>query len=65
VGVTGAENAANAARLSRQLASDEGVAELLTAGNKAIAGPGANVPIRDVRRLIGQYGCGLLTIGSR
>ena len=52
----GAANAANAAKLSKQLGSEEGVAELLSGGGKAIAGAGTNVPLRDVERLVSQYG---------
>lgn len=52
----GAQNAANAGRLSRQLGSQEGVGELLSGGGKAIAGAGTNVPLRDVGRLVSQYG---------
>jgi hypothetical protein len=52
----GATNAANAARLSKQLGSQEGMAELVRGGGKAIAGAGTNVPLRDVGRLVSQYG---------
>ena len=48
--------ATNAAKLSKQLGSEEGVAELLSGGGKAIAGAGTNVPLRDVERLVSQYG---------
>ncbi len=52
----GATNAANAAKLSKQLGSQEGMAELLSGGGKAIAGAGTNAPLRDVGRLVSQYG---------
>jgi len=32
------------------------VGELLSGGDKAIAGAGTNVPLRDVGRLVSQYG---------
>ncbi len=52
----GAHNAANASKLGKQLASQEGVAELLSGGGKAIAGAGTSIPLRDAGRLVGQYG---------
>ena len=52
----GAASATNAANLSKQLSSQEGMLELLSGGGKAIAGAGAHVPLRDVGRLVSQYG---------
>lgn len=46
----------DAVNLRKQLASEEGVAELLSGGGKAIAGAGTKVPLRDVDRLVMQYG---------
>ncbi len=45
-----------AGRLGRQLGSEEGVAELVSGGGRAIAGAGTNVPLRDVGRLVKEYG---------
>jgi RHS repeat-associated protein len=52
----GAKGAANAGKLGKQLASEEGVAELLSGGGKVIAGPGTKTPLRDVGRLVSEYG---------
>jgi len=54
--VRGAQSAATAVRLSKQLASEEGVSEVLTTGGKVIAGRATNVPLRDAGRLASQYG---------
>lgn len=51
-----AKGVGSAAQLAKQLGSKEGVAELLSGGGKAIAGAGTKVPIRDVGRLISEYG---------
>jgi len=51
-----AKSAASGLGLRRQLASEEGVAELLGGGGKVIAGRGARVPLRDAGRLATQYG---------
>jgi hypothetical protein len=42
--------------LAKQLASEEGVAELRNGGGRAIAGAGTNRPIDDIARLVNQYG---------
>ena len=52
----GAASVTNAANLSKHLSSQEGMLELLSGGGKAIAGAGAHVPLRDVGRLVSQYG---------
>jgi RHS repeat-associated protein len=52
----GAQNAANALRLGKQLASEAGSAELFAGGGKVMAGAGARTPIRDVARLTSEYG---------
>ena len=52
----GAQNAANALRLRKQLASEAGVAELAAGGGITIAGAGTSTPIRDVSRLVSEYG---------
>lgn len=52
----GAQNAANAAKLSRQFGSQEGVGAPLSGGGKAIAGAGTRVPLRDAGRLVSEYG---------
>ncbi|MEO8603289.1 MAG: toxin TcdB middle/N-terminal domain-containing protein, partial [bacterium] len=54
--VAGVRSAANAARLSRQLASQEGVAEVLSGGGKVIAGRGVEAPLRAAKRLASEYG---------
>jgi RHS repeat-associated protein len=54
--VAGAQNVANASKLAKQLGSQEGVAELLSGGGKAIAGAGTKVPLRDVGRLVSEHG---------
>jgi len=50
-----AEKAA-AEKLAKQLASEEGVAELLSGGGKAVAGAGTDVPIRDIGRIVSEHG---------
>jgi hypothetical protein len=45
-----------AKNLAKQLASEEGVAEILGGGGKVIAGPGAKTPIREIGRLVSEYG---------
>jgi hypothetical protein len=47
----GARSAANAARVARQLASEEQVSQLLRGAGRVLAGPGAKVPLRDAARL--------------
>ena len=51
-----AVRAGDAAKLSRKLGSEEGVAELMSGGGKAIAGAGTKVPLRDSGRLVNEYG---------
>lgn len=55
-GGAGGANAASAAKLSKQLQSEEGVSELLSGGGKSIAGAGSDVPVQDLERLIAEYG---------
>jgi RHS repeat-associated protein len=45
-----------AVQLSKQLASAEGVAELLNGGGRLIGGAGTSKPIRDVARLVSEHG---------
>jgi hypothetical protein len=52
----GGSNAADAVRLRKQLASEAGEAELKAGGGKAIAGAGTTDPIKDVGRLVREYG---------
>jgi hypothetical protein len=52
----GAQSIANASKLAKQLSSEEGAAELLSGGGKAVAGAGTKVPLRDVGRLVSEYG---------
>jgi hypothetical protein len=47
---------AAAKNLAKQLASEEGVAEILAGGGRMIAGPGTKTPIREVGRLVSDYG---------
>jgi hypothetical protein len=42
--------------LAKTLQSEAGVGELLAGGGKVIAGAGSKVAIRDVARLVSQYG---------
>ncbi|MBY0493555.1 MAG: RHS repeat-associated core domain-containing protein [Cyanobacteria bacterium] len=42
--------------LAKMMQSEAGVAELLGGGGKVIAGAGSKVEIRDVARLVSQYG---------
>ncbi len=51
-----ARNAATAPNLAKQLASEEGVAELLRGGGKTIAGAGVTREIDEIARLVTQYG---------
>ena len=51
-----ASSAANGLRLGKQLASEAGSAQLLAGGGKAMAGAGTGSPIRDVGRLVSEYG---------
>jgi hypothetical protein len=48
--------AVNALQLAKQLASEATAAELLAGGGKIMAGAGTKMPIRDVARLVSQYG---------
>ena len=52
----GAQSAANGLRLQKQLGSAEQLADLASGGGRAIAGAGTRTPIRDVGRLVDQYG---------
>ena len=45
-----------AGKLARQLGSEEGVAELVSGGGKAIVGAGTNKRLNDVGRLVKEYG---------
>ncbi|MFL6603184.1 MAG: hypothetical protein ACJ8R9_17900 [Steroidobacteraceae bacterium] len=54
--ISEAESIANAPKLAKQLGSEEGVAELMSGGGKAIAGAGTKVPLRDAPRLVSEYG---------
>jgi hypothetical protein len=51
-----AENAADAVRLRKQLASEAGAAELKAGGGKAIAGAGTRSVITDLPRLLAEHG---------
>jgi hypothetical protein len=53
---SGATNAVDGLRLGKHLASEAGMAELLSGGGKVIAGAGAKREIDDVARLVAQYG---------
>ena len=55
-GPTGANNAAQAIQLQRQLASEAGTAEVMSGGGTAIAGAGTDRTLRDAPRLAAQYG---------
>lgn len=52
----GADNAGDAARLQKQLASEEQVGELASGGGESIAGAGSTKTLGDVGRLVNQYG---------
>lgn len=52
----GAQNAANALRLGKQLATEAGCAELAAGGGKPMAGAGTGTLIRDEPRLLAEYG---------
>jgi RHS repeat-associated protein len=47
---------AKATTLAKMMQSEAGVAEVVGGGGKVIAGVGSKVPIRDVARLVRQYG---------
>lgn len=51
-----AGSAANGLRLQKQLGSAEQLGDLASGGGRAIAGAGHKTPIRDVERLVDQYG---------
>ncbi|HET6586917.1 MAG TPA: RHS repeat-associated core domain-containing protein [Oleiagrimonas sp.] len=53
---TAAHSAANGIRLQKQLGSAEQLADLVSGGGKAMAGAGTKTPIRDVGRLVKEYG---------
>jgi hypothetical protein len=51
-----ADNAATAPQLGKQLASEAQLAELRTTGGIPMAGHQPDKPIRDINRLITEYG---------
>ena len=55
-GASEAKSATRAVKLQKQLANEEQVGELVGGGGQSMAGAGGRVPIRDVDRLVGQYG---------
>jgi filamentous hemagglutinin len=52
----GAANALNGLNLNKSLASQQQLSELISGRGTNIAGSGTNVPLRDVDRLVAQYG---------
>jgi hypothetical protein len=51
-----ASSAVNGLRLGKQLASEAGSAELMAGGGRIMAGAGTSKPIRDLGRLVTEYG---------
>ena len=57
LGVDGrATNVVDALKLNKSLASEQQIGEIMNGGVETIAGAGSKAPIRDVQRLVNEYG---------